>query len=186
MSVTGGCASNSVQVCIFVCVCVCLHMYGCVFRSAGPVWGAAAAFGSLWLSVNGVDLGGLSSGAQTMPAQDYPPWDKVCDYHEKTASSSPTAKDCQACWRGGLPLISCRGTLNAGAHSSFHTHTHTQEWYTCTYSQMQFVANTQYTTAFFTKTTQVLHFHNFMQMQDWSHRKLRFIDKNWSQFELFM
>lgn len=60
---------------------------------------------------------GLSSGAQTMPAQDYPPWDKVCDFHEKTGSSSPIAADCQACWRGGPPLISCAEMLNAGAHS---------------------------------------------------------------------
>ncbi|KAI3370781.1 hypothetical protein L3Q82_007316 [Scortum barcoo] len=50
----------------------------------------------------GVDLVGLSSGAQTMPVQDYPPRDKVCDYHEKTASSSPIAKDCQACWRAHI------------------------------------------------------------------------------------
>ena len=58
-----------------------------------------------------------------MPVQDYPPRDKVCDYHEKTASSSPTAKDCQARWRGGPPLISCREMLNAGAHSPPYPHT---------------------------------------------------------------
>ena len=66
---------------------------------------------------------GLSSGAQTKPVQDYPPRDKVCDYHEKTASSSPIAKDCQACWRGGPPLISCREMLNTGAHSPPYAHT---------------------------------------------------------------
>lgn len=98
----------------------------------GACWGAQAwsgvlllhlgLCGSLW---NGVDLVGLSSGAQTMPVQDYPPRDKVCDYHEKTASSSPVAKDCQACWRGGPPLISCREMLNAGTHSSPYTYTHT-------------------------------------------------------------
>lgn len=67
---------------------------------------------------------GLSSGAHTKPVQDYPPRDKVCDYHEKAASSSPIAKDCQACWRGGPPLISCRETVNAGTHSPPYTHTH--------------------------------------------------------------
>lgn len=59
-----------------------------------------------------------------MPVQDYPPQDKVCDYHEKTGSSSPIAKDCQACWRGGPPLISCREMLNADAHLPPYTHTH--------------------------------------------------------------
>lgn len=91
-----------------------------------------------------------------MPVQDYPPQDKVCDYHEKTASSSPIAKDCQACWRGGLPLISCREMLNAGAHSPPYTHTqgntmaHTHIVtrmviliHMCTHSQMQFVAHAQ-------------------------------------------
>lgn len=66
---------------------------------------------------------GLSSGAQTKPAQDYPPWDKVCDYHEKTASSSAIAKDREACWRGGPPLISHRVRLNADAHSLHLAHT---------------------------------------------------------------
>lgn len=37
----------SVQARTFVCVCTS----GCVLRSAGLEWGAAAAFGSLWLSV---------------------------------------------------------------------------------------------------------------------------------------
>lgn len=65
---------------------------------------------------------GLSSGAQTKPVQDYPPRDKVYDYHEKTASSSLVAKSCQACWRGGPPLISCRERLNEGAHSLLYMH----------------------------------------------------------------
>lgn len=117
----GGCAYVCVQACIFLCVSVC----------TGACWGAQAwsgvlllhlgLCGSLW---SGVDLVGLSSGAHTKPVQDYPPRDKVCDYHEKAASSSPTAKDCQACWRGGPPLISCREMLNAGAHSpTLHPHT---------------------------------------------------------------
>lgn len=117
---------------IFVCVCVC------VLSVRDTCWGAQAwrgvlllhsgLCGTLW---SGVDLVGLSSGAQTKPVQDYPPRDKVCDYHEKTASSSPIPEDCQACWRGGPPLISCREKLNAGAHSVTRTqentmaHTHT-------------------------------------------------------------
>ena len=97
-----------------------------------------------------------------MPVQDYPPRDKVCDYHEKTASSSPIAKDCQACWRGGPPLISCRERLNAGAHSPPYTHTqgntmtHTHIVtrmliliHMCTYAQMHGHA---YTTVRYAKT----------------------------------
>lgn len=105
---------------------LCKHAFLCVSACWGaPAWSGVLLLclglcGSLW---SGVDLVGLSSGAQTMPVQDYPPRDKVCDYHEKTASSSLIAKDCQACWRGGPPLISCRDTLNAGAHSPPYTHT---------------------------------------------------------------
>lgn len=40
----------------------------------------------------------------------------------KPGSSSPAAEDCQACWRGGLLLISCGEALNAGAHSPPYTH----------------------------------------------------------------
>lgn len=115
---------------VAVCPILCKHAFLCVSMHTGACWGAQAwsgvlllhlgLCGSLW---SGVDLVGLSSGAQTMPVQDYPPRDKVCDYHEKTASSSPIAKDCQACWRGGPPLISCREMLNAGAHSPPYTHT---------------------------------------------------------------
>lgn len=107
--------------------------------------------GSLW---SGVDLVGLSSGAQTKPVQDYPSQDKVCDYHEKTASSSLIAKNCHACWRGGLPLISCREMLNTGTHSPLYTHTETHRHtrthivtcmliliHMCKYSHMQFVAH---------------------------------------------
>lgn len=106
-----------------LCVCVCLSIWGtCLGAQAwsGVLLLHLGLCGSLW---SGVDLVGLSSGAQTKPAQDYPPRDKVCDYHEKTASSSPIPKDCQACWRGGPPLISCREKLNAGAHSVPYTHT---------------------------------------------------------------
>lgn len=120
----------TVAVCTVVCkhvvLCVRVHMYVCL----GVCWGVQAWSGvlrlllglcaSLW---SGVDLVGLSSGAQTKPVQDYPPQDKVCDYHEKTASPSSIGKDCQACWRGGPPLISCRERLNAGAHSLPYTHT---------------------------------------------------------------
>lgn len=121
LSITNGCVPG-------VHAFVCKHAILCVWMDA--CWGAQAwsgvlllhlgLCGSLW---SRVDLVGLSSGAQTKPAQDYPPRDKVCDYHEKTASSSLIAKDCQACWRGGLPLISCRGMLNAGAHSPLYAHT---------------------------------------------------------------
>lgn len=110
---------------------VCEHAILCVSTSTGACRGAQAWSGVLLLHLglcgclwSGVDLVGLSSGAQTKPVQDYPPRDKVCDYHEKTASSSPIAKDCQACWRGGPPLISCREMLNAGTHSPPYTHTH--------------------------------------------------------------
>lgn len=115
---------------VAVCPILCKHAFLCASAYSGACWGARAWSGVLLLHLglcgalwSGVDLVGLSSGAQTMPAQDYPPRDKVCDYHEKTASSSPIAKDCQACWRGGPPLISCRETLNAGAHSPPYMHT---------------------------------------------------------------
>lgn len=119
-----------VAVCPIPCKYAFLCVHACVSAYAGVCWGVQAwsgvlllhlvLCGSLW---SGVDLVGLSSGAQTMPVQDYPPWDKVCDYHEKTASSSPIAEHCQACWRGGPPLISCREMLNAGAHSPPYAHT---------------------------------------------------------------
>lgn len=163
---------------------LCKHAFLCVSACTGACWGAQAwsgvlllhlgLCGSLW---SGVDLVGLSSGAQTMPVQDYPPRDKVCDYHEKTASSSPIAKDCQACWRGGPPLISCREMLNAGAHSPPYTHTqgntmtHTHILtrmlmliYMRTYSQMGFVAHA-YTTVRFTKTTRLLTFHHLCKCE---------------------
>lgn len=45
--------SVPVAVCPILCkhAFVCVYAYGCVLRSAGLEWGAAAAFGSLWLSV---------------------------------------------------------------------------------------------------------------------------------------
>ena len=49
----------------FVCVCV----YGCMLRSAGLEWGAAAAFGSLWLSVKqGRPCGALLGGPDNASA----------------------------------------------------------------------------------------------------------------------
>lgn len=150
------------SVCRWVCAHFCASMHFCVYlcvrvrvEERRPGVGCCCCIwvfcGSLW---SRVDLVGLSSGAQTMPVQDYPPRDKVCDYHEKTASSSLIAKDCQACWRGGPPLISCREMLNAGAHSLPYTHTqgntmtHTHIVtgmliliHMCTYSQ--FVAHVQ-------------------------------------------
>lgn len=68
----GGCVSNSVQVCIFIpaCVCVCVCIRGCALRSASLEWGAAAAaFGSLWLSVKrGRPCGALLRGPDNASA----------------------------------------------------------------------------------------------------------------------
>lgn len=174
----------------------------------GACWGAQAwsgvlllhlgLCGSLW---SGVDLVGLSSGAQTKPVQDYPPRDKVCDYHEKTASSSLIAKDCQACWRGGLPLISCREMLNAGAHSPLYTHTHGNTMthrhivtrmliliHMCKYSQMQFVAHAYtYTTVRLSLLTRpLLLFNNFWQYYLNLHHKYKRLEQVWTQPGLFI
>lgn len=53
--------------CVRECVCVCIR--GCVLRSAGLEWGAAAAFGSLWLSVKrGRPCGALLRGPDNASA----------------------------------------------------------------------------------------------------------------------
>lgn len=113
--------------------CSCSRVWVCAEEHRPAVGCCCCCFRGLWGTLWGeVDLVGLSSGAQTKPVQDYPSWDKVCDYHDKTASSSPIAKVCEACWRGGPPLISHRERLNADAHSNNNKKMTKTQTMTCT------------------------------------------------------
>lgn len=123
----GGCVSNSVQARIFsVCVCVCVLAQRSVEERkarSGVLLMLLTAFG---VFVALCEAGSTSWGSPLGPRQSQlriiHPRTKCVITMRKPGSSSPAAEDCQACWRGGLLLISCGEALNAGAHSPPYTH----------------------------------------------------------------
>ena len=107
------------------CVCVCTQCRG----AQGLEWGAAAAAAAaaavgvfVALCEAGSTSWGSPLGARQCQRRIIHPGTKCVITMRKRGSSSPAAKDCQACWRGGLPLISCGEALNAGTHSPPYTH----------------------------------------------------------------
>lgn len=111
--------SVDVQACSFVCACV----FGCVLRSAGPGVGCCFCFRLFVILCEArLTLWGSPLGPRQSRCRIIHLGTKCMITMRKTASSSLAAKSCQACWRGGPPLISCRERLNEGAHSPLYMH----------------------------------------------------------------
>lgn len=108
------------------CVCVCVLAQRSVEERkarSGVLLMLLTAFG---VFVVLCEAGSTSWGSPLGPRQSQRriihPGTKCVITMRKPGSSSPAAEDCQACWRGGLLLISCGEALNAGAHSPPYTH----------------------------------------------------------------
>lgn len=119
---------------VAVCPILCKHAFLCVCVLAqrsveerktrsGVLLMPLTAFG---VFVALCEAGSTSWGSPLGPRQSQlriiHPGTKCVITMRKPGSSGPAAEDCQACWRGGLLLISCGEALNAGAHSPPYTH----------------------------------------------------------------